>query len=149
MIDYDPQTVDTLKGRYAQALAFVYDAEKLHNANAIRPGEVAENVFDFTDGVRLIISREKHDITVLHLSGSMRPHSETWCYFTSRADEASRHHNRDRAMVAMRSIRVAFAAEIMRHFDQISGQEVKQPDHIHWAENGVPHFIWNEVQKTV
>lgn len=69
MIEPKPQSYDTLRQRYPEALRQVYDID----AGILdpRPGEQAQHIFDHTDGVRLIISRDKSDgKTILHVSAS-------------------------------------------------------------------------------
>ena len=63
------RTTVGLQARYPQALEFRYDSFAIVNG-AIRPGECAANVFDFEDGLRLIVNRELLDgcVHVLHVS---------------------------------------------------------------------------------
>jgi hypothetical protein len=45
--------LDELRGRFPAALDYVYDAEACVAGDAIRPGEVAAQVFDHESGVRM------------------------------------------------------------------------------------------------
>src|SRR5262245_42759717 len=54
----DPESLDVLRARYPKALEFVYDVEGMQSGD-IRPTEVAANVFDTLDGLRLIVARER------------------------------------------------------------------------------------------
>jgi hypothetical protein len=68
----NPEPLPALRARYARALEHVYDVAGIRDRGLIRPGEVPANVFDFDDGLRLIISREKlldGEVT-LHVSAS-------------------------------------------------------------------------------
>lgn len=67
-----PEPLDALRARYPRALEHLYDVIAIRDRGAIRPGEVAANVFDFEDGLRLIVSRERMqdgEVT-LHVSAS-------------------------------------------------------------------------------
>jgi hypothetical protein len=68
----NPEPLAALRARYPRALEHLYDAVAIRDARAIRPGEVVANVFDFEDGLRLIVSREQVPGLgrVLHVSAS-------------------------------------------------------------------------------
>ena len=71
-----PETLRQLKGRYQRCLEFTYDADACLRG-AITPGEVAANVFDHVDGLRLIVSRERFglEMLVLHVSATFHRNS--------------------------------------------------------------------------
>lgn len=78
-LDYDAEPFAELRARYAAALEPVYDPVKLIEGNYIRPGEQRRHVFDFTDGLRLIISRDVlDDLPVIHVSASVKPHTDLY-----------------------------------------------------------------------
>lgn len=69
MIPPKPQSYETLRQRYPEALKRVYDLDK--GIPSPRPGEQSQHVFDHTGGVRLIISRDKYNGQImLHVSAS-------------------------------------------------------------------------------
>lgn len=72
-VPVNPEPLDALKARFPKALEFVFDAVGIRDKGLIRPGECVANVFDFEDGIRLIVSRElMPDRTrVLHFSASV------------------------------------------------------------------------------
>jgi hypothetical protein len=72
MIPYNPQTVEELSKRFLQAIEKLYNQLNIAEGIEPRPGKFPEHVFDFGDGIRLIISREEIATgdQVLHISGS-------------------------------------------------------------------------------
>lgn len=73
---YAPEPLEALQARYAAALEVVFDATAIIEGRADRPGMFRANVFDFEDGLRLLISRERMPgsaLLVLHVSASFRP----------------------------------------------------------------------------
>src|SRR5688572_5764718 len=70
----NPQSFDVLKERFKDAVKKSYDVEKIAENPKERPGQKGEHVFDFEDGIRLIISRDRFkEKEVLHFSGSILP----------------------------------------------------------------------------
>jgi hypothetical protein len=65
----------TLQARYAAALVELYDQGAIAQGQQPRPGQQPQHVFDFPDGLRLIVSRERSPDgqTGVHLSGSLIP----------------------------------------------------------------------------
>lgn len=64
MLPFRPQPVNELRGRYQHALQHLFDCRG-ERAKRLRPrpGELYGNIFDFEEGLRLIISREQYDDT--------------------------------------------------------------------------------------
>lgn len=59
------------RARYKAALRDWYSAEKCAAGQQERPGNKAKHVFDFEDGIRLIISRDRNNgKEYIHVSGS-------------------------------------------------------------------------------
>lgn len=58
-IPITPESLGVLRARYPRALEYVYDQLEIARDGVIRPGEVASNVFDHEDGLRLLVSRER------------------------------------------------------------------------------------------
>lgn len=73
--DFKPQPIELLRARYKKALEVSYNATKIA-ADKVpdRPGMHRENIFDFENGIRLIISRDVlGHIEGIHVSGSFAP----------------------------------------------------------------------------
>lgn len=79
MLGFMPEDLLAMQGRYPAAIAEVFDSEAFLAEGQIGPGELRRNVFDFADGVRLIISRnEEAGRRYLLLSAGVRPGSESF-----------------------------------------------------------------------
>lgn len=63
--------MEALKEKYKNALSNPYSVDKVIEGSQIRPGIKPEHVFDFENGIRLIISRDYHGgKEYIHISGS-------------------------------------------------------------------------------
>ena len=73
MIKFNPQPLEQLKARFHEAISTLYNQIEVKEGNQPLPSKRPENVFDFGDGVRLIISREEtpEGNQVIHISGSI------------------------------------------------------------------------------
>ena len=74
MIDFEPEIESQLKGRYFEAVAKIYDAVEISKDPETRPGKLRKHVFDFFDGCRMIVSKERmpNGKVVLHFSASFQ-----------------------------------------------------------------------------
>lgn len=73
MLPFQPETIEQLKARYPKALikTWIPEDKPIENGEPSRPGLCRDNVFDFEDGIRLVISMDlMNDEVVQHLSGS-------------------------------------------------------------------------------
>ena len=71
MIPFCPEPKVKLKARFPAALEDVYNIELIRAGKITRPGIIPKHVFDFEDGMRLIISRELYpDGVITHVSAS-------------------------------------------------------------------------------
>lgn len=72
MNKYNPEPLERLKLRYSKALEELYIQLDVSRGIRVRPGSQPSNVFDFADGIRLIISKEQQPDgrLVIHISGS-------------------------------------------------------------------------------
>lgn len=71
MIPFNPQPTEKLKSRYQEAIKSSYDVSAVTHGQIERPGEKPQHVFDFENGIRLIISRDHYKgKEVIHISGS-------------------------------------------------------------------------------
>jgi hypothetical protein len=71
MLPFEPESGVLLAKRYPAAVERVYDLHEMWDKR--RPGLNRQHVFDFEDGLRLIVSRERHDSdeVMLHWSASI------------------------------------------------------------------------------
>ena len=71
-LPFAPQSIDTLRARYPAARTSLYDQIAVLNGLQPPPSGMRANVFDFEDGLRLIISRERDPdgLVVMHISAS-------------------------------------------------------------------------------
>lgn len=130
-----PESMASLKARYPLALEYVYDAFQIAEHNAIRPAEVAANVFDFEDGLRLIISRESYpgdNRVFLHFSASFQ--TETPIH--ERCKSVAAEHG----SAAMLTDFMIAAAD---RFAELSG-DTRQPTTIFVTRGGIPHWLIEE-----
>lgn len=124
-VDYNPMTSKQQQQRWHKAVARIWDFTQL-NPNEVpseRPGINPDHVFDFHDGLRLIVSTEQCPFgTYLHVSASFRPRSKLY----------------ERCKHGKLSIDVAISL-VKERVWYVGGQE------IHFAflspEKGVPHFF--------
>ncbi len=73
-VPYNPAPLEELRRRYDAAVADVYDHADVGTFGANRPSEKPQHVFDFEDGLRLIISRERSSpLEGIHISASLQP----------------------------------------------------------------------------
>ena len=77
-VEYNPQPLAQLKERYSKALSKLFVLEEVVEGGD-RPGLNPANIFDFEDGLRLIVSRD-HGMVFgeerVHFSASLRPGSD-------------------------------------------------------------------------
>jgi hypothetical protein len=75
MLEFEPEPMAKLKERYPLAIKDIYDVLAVHFNNMQRPGEKREHVFDFQDGMRLIVSKDKMPgkAPYVHFSASIIP----------------------------------------------------------------------------
>jgi len=77
VIPFTPMSIERHRTRYEQALVTTFHSEDLERGG-VQPGTCPENIFDFVDGLRLIISKEfieGEDKPRIHVSGSTKPGS--------------------------------------------------------------------------
>jgi len=74
MLEFKPETIIALKERYKEAIATAYSTEHISKNPQERPGAKRQHVFDFEDGIRIIVSRDLlKGQEFLHFSGSAMP----------------------------------------------------------------------------
>jgi hypothetical protein len=71
MIPFKPESIDSLKDRFCDALIDSYDVEEVRKGNIDAPSGQGQHIFDFEDGLRMIVSRDVSDgQDFIHISGS-------------------------------------------------------------------------------
>lgn len=58
-VPFRPRSLEAHRPRYVAALVPVYDMDECGRRPELRPGIRPEHVFDFSDGLRLLISRDR------------------------------------------------------------------------------------------
>lgn len=72
MLEFRPESDQELAGRFDLAIREVVIPDLIASGRRQRPGMQRENVFDFQDGVRLVVSRDRLPCGVrLHVSCSL------------------------------------------------------------------------------
>lgn len=73
MLPHEPETIEEMRARYPAAVADIYDVESLGTVRP--PGMQRRHVFDYTDGLRLIVSTDRlsDGQVVSHFSASVAP----------------------------------------------------------------------------
>lgn len=73
MIPFTPEPLTTLQRRFLAAFESICDVECVRAGTIPRPGTQRQHVFDWDDGVRMIISRDRwgDGQVVVHLSASV------------------------------------------------------------------------------
>ena len=72
MLPFDAESTEALEARFAAAFEGVYDADEIRRGDVKRPGQQRRHVFDFEDGMRMIVSRERMGAEcVVHVSASL------------------------------------------------------------------------------
>lgn len=70
-LPFIPEPVEKMVERFQKAFEHEFDVDKIANGAPDRPGTHRENVFDYEDGIRLIISKDRSGERVfIHLSAS-------------------------------------------------------------------------------
>ena len=73
-LPFEPELEEGLQARYKDAVAEVIDIREIKSGVRATPGKERRHVFDFYDGLRLIVSRETDGThKTIHFSASMSP----------------------------------------------------------------------------
>jgi len=71
MLPHEPETIEQMKARFPAAIAEPVDIDEVIEGTAPTPGKDRKHVFDFEDGMRVIISIDvSSEERFLHLSAS-------------------------------------------------------------------------------
>ena len=129
MVPAHPEPGDTLRARYVAALARVYDLTHPAVTTTDRPGQKPEHVFDWDDGLRLIVSRELDPIAgeVLHLSASVTPRSTLYFGIVDRGTPTAAQQH--------------FCNVALQRWSWLAQREDFQAEFLGFSEGkGVPHW---------
>lgn len=79
-LPHQPENLASMRDRYGAAREPLYDQVAVSEGRQAIPGELRPHVFDFDDGIRLMVSRERtpDGDVVLHLSASVEEDSELY-----------------------------------------------------------------------
>lgn len=136
-IPFNPEPLTVLQARYPAALEPVYDARAIIGG-AIRPGEVAANVFHFEDGLTLIVSRDR-----LHSDGEINLHfSASFPGECRIADE----FRLLKITMSTRQIMDKWIASVPGRFAELSGDN-RPVTFLGITPHGIPHWIIEGVAK--
>jgi hypothetical protein len=126
----NPEPMEALRARYAGALEHEFSVGFILSGTERRPGECPANVFDFLDGLRLIVSREvmPDGTRYLHVSASFRKESRI-------ADEM-------RLLSLTKTpqeLLEMWRRNVPRRFAELSGDE-RELTFVGWSQSHVPHW---------
>lgn len=123
-LNFEPEPDIVLRARYPEAIKDKINARDIMVGIVPTPGKFRKHVFDFTDGLRLIISREAHDEgTYLHFSASMN----------------------DVNTMPMPE----FMQFVVEHVVRVTGGALSGMMEAEMSDGGVLHLVWNEGQKII
>lgn len=131
-LPFKPESVEQLKARYQAALIHRFDAERVAENREIKPYQCPANLFDFEEGIRIVVSRElgalQPDQTTLHIVGIIQPGASV-------LKKLMKEPPRDRM--------TRFGNIAMARFREISGDKRKIIHHV-VGETMVPHWFIKE-----
>lgn len=134
-VEITPEPLAALQARYPRALEFVYDQAAVVLGGAIRPGECAENVFDFEDGLRLIVSRQRG------------PGGKVWLHFSASFGGADCRLADEfrllRRTTPLPQIFEQWRLSVPGRFALLSG-DAREAAYLGRSANGVPHWVIEE-----
>src|SRR5262245_30169010 len=116
-LPHRPESIASMRDRYKKALVKIWETDK---GFSDRPGLHREHVFDFEDGMRLLVSTDRMpDLEIItHISASCG--------------------DRDKQMTIMFSL---FEEEVLNKWRQISGAGERFHFHlIGLSQNNIPHW---------
>lgn len=140
---YKPQSMRSLRLRLRDALERIWDCTEPGLAEqertGIRPGNDPRNIFDFQNGIRMIISREQVDQGIwIHISCSVQPGTELGAKLAM--------------MVGQHSLDVInreFERSCRKYYKRLTG-DGSGMQKVHTSEKSVPHWvIWQKREKPI
>jgi hypothetical protein len=146
MLPYEPEPLERIQARFPKALEPIYDMRLVAKGWQPCPGALRPHVFDFDDGLRLIVIRERFPrrrgdhvaaAVHLHVSASFEPGLSLERDFKQRLRRDSAHRVVSRWFVPL----------VERRFAQFSG--VPLVFHGLSPDKGVPHWFDAKLPKEV
>jgi hypothetical protein len=126
-VPWTPEAVDALRARYPDAVIDVYDHNAIATGRQGLPGNQPKHVFDFPDGLRLIISRDRqadHRSGIV-ISGSVVPQTPV----------------EERLQSLGPDMATALCDLICERWQSLAGSN-RMPELRGWSPGkGVPHFV--------
>ena len=131
MLPYRPESLEAMQQRFPQALAEVTDVEYCRFGGET-PGQKRKHIFDFEDGLRLIVSKDRLEDgrIVVHFSASAYRDSALY------------------RRLKKPSQKKYFSRLAQSRFALLSGYGTEKPafvEYIGASEKGVPHWHVTEV----
>lgn len=128
-VPVNPEPVSAMRGRYPAAVAEVTDMAAVMRGEQRRPGEKPVHVFDWVDGMRLIISRD------------LTPDGRIGIHLSASACEGSLLHTQ----IAERKMDPdQFTDLVLTYWSELSGEKNYAAELIGFSAGGVPHvIIWD------
>ena len=127
MLPFEPESIESLKARYPEAMKDTYDPNDIKDDPTQSPGKQRKHVFDFEDGLRLIASRDQMKESELdpitHYSVSV---VESICNVNQFKDLA------------------AFVGWAIKHINQIRPKEMTGQLITQGTETGIVHMFYDE-----
>jgi hypothetical protein len=123
-----------LRARYGEAVRDVYDHACIAAGQQNRPSNQRKHVFDFQDGLRLIVSRDRTFVgrTGVFVSASLMPGTPVY--------ESLRLHRGD--------AREGFCTVVRERWQQLADSK-RMPEFQGWSEAGIPHFVVWDLPESV
>lgn len=139
-VPYTNETLAELQARFTKALEHVYDQDAIIRRDAIRPGEIPAQVFDFEDGLRLLVSRERSPDgkIFLHVSASFKERCRI-------VDELRLQIFGCGSEYKARLIFEQWAASIPARFAELAQDNGPPIELIGWSAGRIPH--WHREEK--
>ena len=122
MLPFQPEPEIVLKARYDNATRKKWNVNRIAEDNGERPGVLREHVFDFYDGLRLIVSCDTDGVhTYTHYSASM--------YSVNNFDDMNRY--------------VSFVVE---HVNSLRSTVLEGMCRVFGTAKGIVHLMYDESQ---
>jgi len=144
VLPYQPETDVSLIQRFPKAIEKVWQEDEFLREGLFRPGALREHVFDFEDGLRVIVSHEEHGEErnrerFVHFSASIMPDTK----LDARLKSLAHRDARKKSFVEItRECREQFKYVAITGFQKLSACEVLDEDFsCGSAEKGVPHWF--------
>ena len=124
MLPFEPEPEKSLKARFQEALEDRFDMQQVEDGLIERPGLIRKHVFDFQDGLRLIVSNDKSGNNYyMHISASV--------------DLSVSEHSFDDLQ--------EFVSFVLGHVNRLNGKPITGAVRIMTTEKGIVHLMIPQV----